>query len=118
MNGNARIEKTMIGVEDHGIMTCYLYLRQEGAGQPFGGFALDGPYDHEKKERKPNAYCGLWIKRILEVVGVSKWEDLPGKYVRVAGEEWGRIDGIGNIIEDRWFYPKKDILEAAKDGGV
>lgn len=29
------------------------------------------------------------------------------------GEEYGDITGIGHIINDKWFYPKKEI-EAKK----
>ncbi len=108
MNGNARIKSTMLGIEDHGIMTCYLNLEQNGKGQGFGGYGLDGPYNDTTRQREPNKLCGFWIKRIMETVGVYKWEDLVGKYVRVVGTS-GEIYGIGNIIEDKWFYPKEEI---------
>jgi hypothetical protein len=114
MNGNALIESTMLGIEGHGIMTCYLMLKQEGTGQGFGGYSLDGPYNHKTKEREHNKVCGYFIKRILETVGVEKWEDLEGKYIRVKGEEWGDIEAIGHITKNKWFYPKKEI-EAMRD---
>lgn len=103
MNGNAKIERTMLGYEDHGILTCSLTLTQQSSGQGFGGFRLDAP------KGKQSIMGTFWIKRILEVVGVSKWEDLPGKYIRVAGEEFGEIYGIGHITDDLWFYPKREI---------
>lgn len=109
MKGNALIKSTMLGVEDHGIMTCFLHLQQSGSGQGFGGFGLDGPYNEKTKSRDPNKICGFWIKRILETVGVDKWEDLPGKHIRVEGEEWGDITGIGHITDDKWFFPKQEI---------
>lgn len=59
----------------------------------------------------PSKLCGFWIKRILETVGVNKWEDLNDKFVRVIGEEYGDIEGIGHITDDKWFYPKKEIKE-------
>lgn len=111
MKGNARIDSTMLGIEDHGVMTCFLHLRSGASGQGFGGFGLDGPYSEKYKERLPNKLCGFWIKRILEVVGVDKWEDLKGKYIRVDGEDYGEIFGIGHITDDKWFYPKKEIKE-------
>ncbi len=109
MKGNARIKSTMLGIDDYGIMTCFLHLEQEGSGQAFGGFTLDGPYNDKSRERDPNKLCGFWIKRILDVVGVCKWEDLPGKYVRVKGEDFGEIIGIGHITDNKWFYPKVEI---------
>lgn len=105
MNGNAKIKSTMLGYEDHGILTCFLMLEQAGSGQGFGGYRLDAPKD-------ANSYMGtFWLKRILETVGVSNWEDLPGKIVRVSGEDYGKIDGIGNVLEENWFYPEKEIQE-------
>jgi hypothetical protein len=119
MKGNAKIESTMLGYEDHGIMTCFLHLRQGSSCQGFGGYGLDDAPPKDKRgnrhgDRQPNKLAGFWIKRILETVGVDNWEDLPGKFIRVDGEEFGDIFGIGNITEDKWFYPKKEIEELLK----
>ena len=44
------------------------------------------------------------ISEILDVVGVDKWEDLPGKYIRFEDGGWGStVTKIGNIIKDKWF---------------
>lgn len=44
------------------------------------------------------------MKRVMDTVGVSKWEDLKGEYVRIKGVEWGNtITCIGNILKDKWF---------------
>ncbi len=105
MNGNAKISSTMLGFEDHGILSCFIQLEQPGSTQGFGGYRLDAPKDG-------NSYLGtFWVTRILKTVGVSKWEELPGKYVRVIGEEFGTIQGIGHITDEHWFYPKKEIAE-------
>lgn len=122
MKGNAIIERTMLGYEDHGILTCFLHLKQDGRGQGFGGYGLDGIPKKDKKgnrfgDRQPSVFCGFWIKRILETVGANKWEDLEGKHVRVEGEEFGKIIGIGHIIEDKWFYPEKEIEKLSKEIG-
>ena len=116
MKGNAKIIKTMLGYEDHGIMTCYLTLEQQSSGQGFGGYGLDSAPKKDKNgnrsgDRQPSIYCGFWVQRILNTVGVSKWEDLKNKFVRVDGERFGSIKGIGHITEDRWFYPEKEIKE-------
>lgn len=105
MKGNAKITSTMLGYEDHGILTCFLLLDQSGSCQGFGGFRIDAPKD------KNFELCCFWIKRILSVVGVDSWEKLPGNYIRVDGEEYGDIFGIGHITDDKWFYPKKEIKE-------
>lgn len=111
MKGNAQIESASLGVEDHGLLTSYLRLVQGGCCQGFGGYGLDGqPSERiDGAKRTPSVYCGWWIARILETVGVSDWKDLKGKYIRVDGEDFGKIDGIGHIVEDRWFYPAKEI---------
>lgn len=96
MNGNALITSIHLGYEDHGILTCWLHLSQEGAGQRFGGCSL-----------KENA--SFWIKRILNTVGVDKWEDLKHKYIRVKGEPHGDIFGIGHITDNKWFFPKEEL---------
>jgi hypothetical protein len=108
MKGNAKIKSVLLGYEDHGILTCYLNLEQQSTGQGFGGYRLDAPKDG-------NSYLGtFWIKRILETVGVREWSELVGKYVRVDGEEYGDITGIGHITDDNWFYPKKEIGDRFK----
>lgn len=44
------------------------------------------------------------ISKVLEVVGVDKWEDLPGKYIRFEDNGWGSaVTKIGNIIEEKWL---------------
>jgi len=98
--GNARIESTMLGIEDQGILTCYLHLRQEGAGQGFGGYSL-------------KSHGIDMIKRILETVGVSDWEDLPGEYVRVEGNDH-KIRKIGHITDDKWYEPEAEYKEGEK----
>ena len=41
---------------------------------------------------------------IMNVVGVERFNDMKGKYIRVATEGWGStVKIIGNIIEDKWF---------------
>ena len=103
MKGNAKIVKTMLGIEDHGLLTFFLHLQADGTGQGFGGYRLDAPKD------KPSITCCYCVQRILMTVGVEKWEDLTGKFVRVDGEEWGQIFGIGHITDNKWFYPEKEL---------
>jgi len=102
---NARIIKTMLGLEDHGIPTFFLYLDYGSSEQGFGGYGLqDG-------SKKPIEYSSIKILLdILKVVGVDKWEDLPGKHIRVKREDgWnGKILGIGHILKDCWFDPTEN----------
>jgi hypothetical protein len=97
---NAKISSTMLGVEDHGIMTFSLMMDMGGTGQGFGGYALDG-----KSGTIGHAKSITAIRKILETVGVDKWENLKGQLCRIKKDsEWnGPIKSIGHIIEDRWF---------------
>lgn len=100
---NARITDTMLGREDHGIMTFSVYVHTEHYDCGVGGYGLDY-YDRSKETRVFTAKGLEAISRILEVVGVDRWERLPGKYVRIKDNGWGKpIDEIGNLIEDKWF---------------
>lgn len=106
---NARITSTMLGYEDHGIMTTMLHLDYGSSAQGFGGWGLD-EYKGERGygSRQPTALCGFFIKRVLEVVGVDKWEDLKGKYIR-AEAGWSKVYAIGNLLEDKWFRPEEEF---------
>ena len=102
---NARIRHTTLGYEDHGIFTCMLHLDYGGAGQGAGGYALDTPVHDETGRficRQGTAFGMRMIARILKVVGVQAWEDLPGKYVRVR-HDLGKVHAIGNLLVDEWL---------------
>lgn len=114
---NARIKGTMLGTEDHGILTCYIHLDYGGAGQSFGGYSLDGPIkddDGKHLRREGSAYGMEFVNRVMETVGVSKWENLPGTPVRVRAS-YGRVEAIGHFIEDKWFTPEKDLAYLVED---
>ena len=95
---NAKIFDTMLGIEDHGIMTAFVYLDYGGSRQGFGGYALaSGESMH------------LFVKNVLKIAGTDKWESLKGKVVRVKRESgWnGKIIAIGNYLSDEWFNPEE-----------
>lgn len=102
---NGRIESTMLGVEDHGIFTCVLHISFNGSGQGFGTACLDS-YDTVKKKRIGTRWGLEYIMRLMEAVGVDKWEDLQGKFVRVKRVN-GLLVSIGHIVKDQWFTPKE-----------
>lgn len=105
MNGNAKIVSVMLGYEDHGILTCFLMLEKAGSSQGFGGYRLDAPKD------ATSVLGSFWIKRILDTVGVRTWEELKGAHIRVIGEDYGDIVGIGHITEERFFFPQEEIAK-------
>lgn len=101
---NAKITSTMIGREDHGIMTFMLYIEFDShISCGVGGYSLD-QYDPDTETRVFKAKSMEIISKILDVVGVDSWEQLPEKYIRFEDDGWGsRITKIGNIIEDKWI---------------
>jgi hypothetical protein len=115
---NALITGTMLGIEDHGIFTCALSLEWDGYGCSFGGYALD---EFIKSE---NARFGTgmgleFIRQIMNTVGVEHWEQLKGKHIRVAQNASFSMDGIagiGNLMKDEWFFPKKWLKEKYNEG--
>ena len=54
------------------------------------------------------------LTRIMDVVGVAKWEDIKGHYVRVKQED-RLVVGIGNVIEDKWFEPREFFKEVENE---
>ena len=100
---NAEITGTFLGREDHSIMTFTIYVRTNAYHCGVGGYALDR-YDREHDTRVFTAKGLEAISKILDVVGVDKWEDLPRKNIRVIDDGWGKpINEIGNLMEDKWF---------------
>ena len=106
---NAVIESTHLGWEDHGILTCYLYLDYGGSSQGFGGYALDEPTTDRSGKfagRAGSATGMRFIERILKTVGAEKWEDLKGKHVRVRQDNC-TVHSIGHFLEEKWFSPEE-----------
>lgn len=101
---NAIIKSTMLGREDHGIMTFMIFIVfDKCVSCGVGGYELD-EYDKGSKKRVFRAESMGSISKVLDVVGVDRWEDLPGKYIRIEDNGWGStINKIGNITEDKWF---------------
>jgi hypothetical protein len=104
---NAKIGSTMLGSEDHGILTLFVNVEGDGWGQGFGGYALDGPWDERQKIRLPSAECGRWINGILNALEIERWEKLPGTIVRVKRGDTQVLEAIGHAYKDRWFYAKE-----------
>jgi hypothetical protein len=109
---NAIIESATITTEERGLLTSYVFLDYgDGGHQGFGGFVLHLP-EQFKHHSKESGYAGHFIFRVMEIAGVSRWENLKGKTVRVKLNKeglGGRIMGIGHIVKDDWFMPDEDF---------
>lgn len=86
----ARIASAMLEREDSDIMTFMIYI-DECTTDVNARFFRVGSI---------NA-----ISEILDVVGVTKWEDLIGKYIRFEDNDFGTK--IGHITDDKWMlFPR------------
>lgn len=105
---NAIIESADINDGDRGLLTAWIMLDYGGTCQGFGGYILYLPksYTHHKLE----SAAGHFIFRCMEVAGVSSWEKMRGKTVRVRIENDMAV-AIGHITKDDWFCPREDFKE-------
>lgn len=105
---NAIIKSTTLGREDHDVMTFFITIQSEkGTCVGVGGYCLD-EYDPNTETRVFKSESMEIISKILEVVGVNSWEQLPGKYIRFEDNGWGStVTKIGNIIDNKWIDLKE-----------
>lgn len=102
---NALIEKVDLSMADHGCLTLAMTLAGGGWGVVYGGYCLGKGYLGAEDDFFEGSAAGMeYLMRIMDTVGVEKFQDLKGKYVRVATKSWGdSVKIIGNILRDKWF---------------
>jgi hypothetical protein len=102
---NAIIADVTLNIDD-GPLTAWLTLDYGGSGQGFGGYALYLPesYDHHRK----SSPAGHFICRVLQIAGVTRWDQLKGKAIRVRAD-CSHVHSIGHIIKEDWFCPSVDL---------
>jgi hypothetical protein len=84
----ARIERTHLGFEDHGILTGFLHVTYGSAAQGIGGYDI-------------TTVAGYYIKHTLKACGVDAWEKLPGRTIYVLTDANRRVVGIENLPTER-----------------
>ena len=92
---NAKITSAEIFIEDHGLLTFCLYVdTSAGWSTGVGMFDLKGC-----------ANIDSLLRDILDLVGVTRWSDLKGKYIRIDdNNRWNStVTMIGNLMEDNWI---------------
>lgn len=109
---NAIITSASITMKDQGVLDSWIFVDYgSGGGQGFGGYALYLPksYSHHSIE----SVAGHFIYRAMEVAGVTEWDKMKGRSIRVKGS-MKKISAIGHIIKDDWLNPEKDFAELDK----
>ena len=97
---NAEIVKATVGMYDYGYMSYMITIKTPGGHQVFGTYDL--------------RFFGMEaLERILKTVGVDTWDELEGQFIRIDGSH-RKIEGIGNIVDDRWYYPEKHAEQIKK----
>lgn len=112
------ITSTALGYESHGILTASLTIEWKGGGVSVGGYVLDEPRDRDGRDysRKGTAYGLDHIIRIIETVGVERWEGLKGQQVIVLFEgksAWGSQSvGIASTTDDAKVFILREHADA------
>jgi hypothetical protein len=86
----AKITGTMLGFEDHGILTVMLYCRFGDYQQGVGGLAMSTCSSADDKPVAIPAF-GDFVIGVLTTCGVQTWEQLVGRtiYVLYASDDAG-----------------------------
>ena len=53
------------------------------------------------------SFAGHFIWQIMECAGVTKWEYLKGRAVRIKTDDLV-VHGIGHIVNESWFNPQDE----------
>jgi hypothetical protein len=86
----AKIERTFLGFEDHGILTGFVHVTYGGSAQGVGGYDL-----------RTGSAAAEFVTRMLKACGVFSWEQLAGRTIYVLTDETGRVVGVENLPTER-----------------
>ena len=85
---NTRIKYSFLGLDGDGNLCFQL-----------GFECKNGLVFNSEKLRLEEA---SFIKDLLNVLELSRWEDLPRKFARIEVLDGSYVSAIGNLIEERW----------------
>ena len=101
---NVKITNVSLTMADHGCLTFHLTLEGDGWGINYGGYCIGLGFLGSDSFTAENGSGLVAIMKIMDTVGVERWEDLKDKYIRIVDEGWcSSVKKIGNIIENKWF---------------
>lgn len=112
---NAIIKSIDLSMADHGWLVLTMDVEGDGWGCTYGGYGLGkGFVGASNFEGSKNGI--EYLMRIMDITECDTFNQLKGKYIRVATKGWGEpIKIIGNLIKDKWFDAKSFFEEAEND---
>ena len=112
---NVKITSVTISMRDHGCLTFGVTVEGAGFGVTLGGYVIG--HGHIDADEFDSSGSGLVaMMKLMDTVGVDRWEDLKGQYARIKSDGWGsRVTCIGNILKDKWFDLKEFFAEKEGD---
>lgn len=101
-----KIERTFLGVEDHGILTGQLFFTFGSSAQGTPAYFFDdaNPSGNYSDPRVGLPRCAEWVRGVLEACGVDEWSQLKGKVMivlRDSQDRYGPIVGIKPLPFER-----------------
>lgn len=85
---NVKITSVTLSMRDHGCLTFGVTVEGAGFGVTLGGYVIgQGHLDADEFESSGNGLVA--IMKIMDTVGVDRWEDLKGQYARIKSNGWG-----------------------------
>ena len=112
---NAIIKSVDLSMADHGCLTLTMAIEGDGWGCIYGGYCLGQGFVGASSFK--GSKNGIeYLMRIMDIAECDTFNQLKGKYIRVAAKGWGEpVKIIGNPIKDKWF-DAKSFFEEAEDG--
>lgn len=122
---NVKITDTRLTMREHGVLTFHVFFEGQCTGG-FGGYIMGHGYLGASQFDGDGSGLVAMMK-VMDVVGVSDWEKLPGQYIRIVDPGLGGVvTKIGNIVNDKWFdidaffkyeQSKKELEKDENDAG-
>ena len=114
--GNSQITSADISMREHGVLDMYMCLSGQ-VNVCFGGYVLGKGYLDADEDYFKGSAAGLeYIMRVMDVVGVERFQELEGSYIRVAHKGLGNtVKIIGNITKDKWFDAESFFKDKKKN---
>ena len=112
---NATIKSVDLSMADHGCLVLTMALEGDGWGCIYGGYCLGQGFVGARNFK--GSKNGIeYLMRIMDIAECDTFNQLEGKYIRVATKGWGEfVKIIGNPIKDKWFDAKSFFEEADKE---